>query len=408
MITNDILNGDFKSRLFTNVIEEELSTKCLFTKVGEGLKKIFSSSPYKSVLVVCHDDNFLGQGNDVRKILQSINVFVSLISLGEENLTEDYMSMLYNGENAVVVIGDNELIDLVKAFSSGKNLFSVAIPTTCVMANVFTSYVKKIENGRVKNQKVKVLDAVIIDKAYYASNKKKYTAISYSLLVSKLITLIDYKIAVLGNFTKFNKRIYNYLKETVFTYGLQVSTFKNITDALAIGTLRLSITEELSDILSFGGENIVADVLFANVNAPIGELQLTAFYKLAPLYLLYLEEGYLTLSLPDLVSHVFEFSEFANIPEHSLLDGYSKFSPTETRKRVLSVAHSSLLKDLKFIKKTIGDVKKTYKFFYNAKQKLSSISPSDLKRYVKEGAYLSNGNLLAFMKDDGFADLICK
>ena len=408
MITTDILNGDFKSRLFTNVLEEELSTKCLFTKVSEGLKEIFISSFYKSVLVVCHDENFLGQGNDVRKILQSIKINVSLVSLGEENLSKDYIDMLYNGENAVVVIGDNELIDLVKAFSSAKNLFSVAIPTTCVMANIFTSYVKNVEDGRVKKQKVKGLNAVIIDKAYYSSNKKKHTVESYSLLVSKLITLIDYKIAVLGNYTKFNKRIYNYFKETVFTYGLQISTFKNMPDALAVGTLRLSIADELSDILSFGGEITIADLLFANEKAPIGELQLTVFYKLAPLYLLYLEEGYLNHSLPDLVSHVFEFSEFANIPEYSLLDGYSKFSPTETRKRVLSVAYSSLVKDLKFIIKSIGDVKKTYKFFYNAKQKLSSISASDLKRYVKEGAYLSNGNLLAFMKDDGFADLICK
>ena len=54
------------------------------------------------------------------------------------------------------------------------------------------------------------------------------------------------------------------------------------------------------------------------------------------------------------------------------------------------------------------NIKKTYKLFYNAKQKLSSVRASELKRYVKEGAYLSNGNLLAFMKDDGFADLICK
>ncbi|MBR1867962.1 MAG: hypothetical protein IJ800_05225 [Clostridia bacterium] len=370
----------------------------LFGEFAEETFKIVASQNIRAVNLLLAESDFASRGVKLKNSLLAKGISCHIAPIGDDWIsTESYFALAGKEKGLLVCVGEPKFYDLAKKVAKITKEKLFLVPTDCRTRDIL-----------YHDDERKLPDYILINQEFFISPKRRYAAESFGEIVSSALDILDYKTAALCRKTKFDGARATLLSEGI-NYAVNLNKFSSPAEGLCFAGIKLSLAENFSDISSFSSTDKVADYLGFFGDSGRGERKYRAFLSLLPLYKLYLLSDISEFLVPpDFLNALRQTSEWTGLKEYDLAD---RFVPTdvksfEIRKRIKTVVKSSFLKEIEKLEKNLEGFEKTYSFLYGGRKKLSDFSPSEVKKAIKAAAFSTDGNLLAFMKDDGFAEFI--
>ena len=372
----------FGNSNYKNIIR----TTVLFCPVSFFAEKVVKGK--EKIAVFCAENDFI-TAKKVKDSFFKLGAAVSVIAFSEN---ADEKNLLFVAENSdmIVAVGEEPIIKKSKLVAEKSGTKIAAVYSSTKMTEAFSK---------------PYADYIIIDEEFCFSNKKQFLIETFGEVVSSLTDLIDYKVAAVKKAAVYDKGAVTLLLEAI-NFALLAQSFSDARKALSLAALKISVLKEYSDIFKFSASAEVAKYL--PPDSPYGERKFRAFKALTPIYRLYLSCGSLD-ALPDYVRASKDISDYFKEKEYETV---LKFAPPKDEEalkenaKLLTVVRYPILKDLNATLAKYEYIDELYAYLYNGKKKLSSIPPKTLKKAIKAAAYSAENNLLALLKDDGFADFI--
>ena len=381
--------------------DEKIKTKIIFSGFKEGLTRLSPEIKGKKALLFCAENAFTKIGKPILSELENSGALSpDIIALDDECLSEEAFFALSGNFDVLVAAGDGELMKIAKSAAQKRGAKCILIPTDCRQSELLST-----KDG---DKPLATPFAAIIDRVLYTTPKKQLCAEAYGDILAASLALIDYKIAVLTGKSTYSPTFYEIARESV-SIAVNIRHFLYPQEMLMIAELKLSVAKEYSSALNFSSAETTAKYLGKISDAPLGERKYRAFSVLLPLYKLYMSSDYpLNFVFPDGLKALGETSRFFGIEEHDLVNLFSIPTPEEREKniRIKNLVKDNIIKELDGIGAKLGTIGENYRFLYDGRHRLSEFSTEELKKAVKAAAYESNGNLLAIMKAEGFAEFI--
>ncbi len=370
------------------------TVKFLFGDFAEEIKNIGANT----VNLLIAESEFATRGVKLRNSLLSMNISCHIIPIREDLLSlERYFALCGEKKELLACVGSPKFLDLAKKISKITGEKCLLVPTDCRTRTLLKT-----------GDEQKLPDFVLLNGEFYNSPKKRYAAESFGEIISSSLDILDYKTASLCGKIKFDPSSATLLSEAV-NHAVNIKKFLSPTEGLCFAGIKISLAQNNSEILRFSSSDKVANYLSYKGESGYGERKYRAFLSLLPLYKLYLLSDVSSFGvLPDYLKALKEASEWTGEKEYVIAEKFVKtdIKSSETRKRIKSVVKSSFIKEIEKLEKNLDYFEQTYSFLYGGRKKLSDYSPSDIKKALKSASFSTEGNLLAFMKDDGFSEFI--
>ena len=365
--------------------------------------KIESLSQFISgnVKLVINESDYSLLGEKILTALKNSasKVILNLVDDGDCLSLEKAIS---NGGDKVLVVGDNDLLDKVRCFSSKCNAFCYALPTTPYLEEVNKPSVYLKKDDFSMEFSVKPFEKVLVVEDVILKADNSFFAKSYISVMSKLTALIDYKINCFLSGAKVDDEVFSIAKRAINLLA-SITNYQNYKSAILGGQMILS---SIGDASPFDGTGV--DVIykalkvFAN-GVSDGKSLLTAFEKTAKIYHMYFSNDFSSLlSLPDYQSDL-ELLETASGLKRNFFYKNLKI-PSEKRRKLISILLAKIRDDFKKETSLILSVLPTVIKIYNQLDGTAKeyISYKQIKNSVTLGTYLTEKtSVLTLCRDEG-------
>jgi len=388
-------------------------------KMEEFLKDIVP--PLASVLLISDSKIYEKTNRAFEKKISRLGVRVKAHTFEKPPLASlESISKVVIPENCMLVIGigGGTMADIAKFIAHKKQIPGVFILTSSNALGVLTPTSVLFNGGVEKEYRVTPFSAVMCDTNYLISVPIQTVASSYGEIVSKSVSVFDYKVNSILNIETFCNEIQS------VAYGIIDDTLRNVADGsdvirLTENSLKLSGLCQLTDStkLISGGEvatSHVAHVLmrYEERNARLkGEREILLARVVQSLYQNFLASKKDFFSPPPDNNLRLEcIEEFLGIPQTETIKHIRDILPEKKAKLMqyrLGEYSSELMAEASLNTARLARGFKTYKRLY----------PDDgfsLNNFLDSGTItlsiglasdLKNGNsLLAYMKDMGLLD----
>lgn len=281
----------------------EFSTANLYDAVYSIALKMAS----KPVDLVSLESDYLKYGSTISKALKDADVKVNTLLIEDADFYHMHTKGFFSFSGGqVIVLGSSHLLSLTLYYASRQNVSCHAILTEPNFEMLLSSKIKIVLNGVPVYVDVNPFKTIICDLEVLTKASKESVAESYIRTVSKLLTLIDYKLRVFTDGLKFNKVVYDSVKKAI-ALALNVNSYENYKEVLIYAQLVMAKAYANSEVLTDGGVELFCDTL--GVFAPdfsYRDRLMMAFNKLVKVYHMFFNNDFSNLlSVPDYNADIF-------------------------------------------------------------------------------------------------------
>ena len=261
--------------------------------------------------VVCREKDFELVGATVTKALKDANAEFTTLLVEDADFNNDKASSTFRFDGGyVIAVGDSKTLSLALYYATKYGVDCYALPTEPYFENAFSKKVKIATNNIPLTVKVKPFKTVIYDLEVIRKASNKAFATAYVSVMSKLLSLIDYKMRVYLADETFDESSYNAIKKVVAMVA-NLANYKNVKDVLIYAEALISLIKAKNEQFTNFAVELFADSL--NLSPYImseGDRLLTAFLKLVPLYKMFFTNDFSgLLSTPNYLKDVHELEQ---------------------------------------------------------------------------------------------------
>lgn len=343
--------------------------------------------------IVMAEKDFYLIGAKVVEAFKNCKAETKLLLIEDKDFNYTEVRSSFNSNvGAVIAVGDKNLLSAVRYYSSIHSVPCFAVVTTPFFEKVFAKNVYlKTENVSVKmpaeHYKKVYIDPEIISKA-----QKEYFAKSYVSVISKLTSLIDYKLNCFLSGESVDNKLFALLKRAVNIVA-SLLEYQNYKHALIVAELYVATVNAYSDFLSGTGVEVLKEALsiFAP-NLKGAEKSVIAFEKTAKIYHMFFTNDFSDLlSSPDYLSDL-ELLVESTKRDRAVFSKNLKI-PGEKRRRLINLLLEKTRDDFKretsLIMSILPAVKSVYQAILQTKEK-PIISYKQIKNAVTVAPYLTD------------------
>ena len=305
----------------------------------------------------------------------------------------------------VIVVGGKDLISITSHYASIQNREIHAVLTEPCAEYLLLNKARIPVNGiyaivDIKPIKSLIYDIDILNKASNLSYQE-----SFINVMSKLVTLIDYKFRVLITGKDFNKESYQRIKN-VISLVAGMNAYANRKEILIYAEAVMAIERVVSDVIEDGIVELYADSLglFSSASKK-GDRLLTAMRSILELYeMLFVNDLSGVLTIPNYNADI-EFLEKTTGTSGSY---FRKNLSIPTPKRVdllnkiLIKTKDGFLREIESVLFVMKAIEKVYNSFSDKTSAENKLPLSAKREALKTATYLSDKmTLLTHMRDMG-------
>ena len=281
----------------------EFTTDSLYDAVYSIALKIQS----KKVDFVCLESDFLRFGRTVTKAIKDAEAEVNTLLIEDDEFYHAHLKSFFSfSSSEVIVMGTTHLLALTAYYATMQKTSCHAVVTEPNFENVLSSRMPVLLNGVPLTVEVTPFKTVVCDIEIINKASRQSLAESYIRTVSKLITLIDYKLRVYTDGVSFDKNNYGEIKNAIQKVIL-INNYQNPKEVLTYAQAVIAKINATTDILKEGAVELFCDTLGVfNPDLSYGDRLITAFSKLVKIYHMFWNNNFSDLvSVPDYNADIF-------------------------------------------------------------------------------------------------------
>lgn len=380
----------------------EFSTANLYDAVYSIALKMAS----KPVDLVSLESDYLKYGSTISKALKDADVKVNTLLIEDADFYHMHTKGFFSFSGGqVIVLGSSHLLSLTLYYASRQNVSCHAILTEPNFEMLLSSKIKIVLNGVPVYVDVNPFKTIICDLEILTKASKESVAESYIRTVSKLLTLIDYKLRVFTDGLKFNKVVYDSVKKAI-ALALNVNSYENYKEVLIYAQLVMAKAYANSEVLTDGGVELFCDTL--GVFAPdfsYRDRLMMAFNKLVKVYHMFFNNDFSNLlSVPNYNADIFILEKTTGKS-----GGYFRKNlkiPSERRRTLINAliykTREGFLKETSAMLSVLSPIVKIYEGLNKQNKEKPIINYDMVKNSLTLCSYFSNKtSILTLCRDMG-------
>lgn len=283
------------------------STEFYFGNTLSSVQKIvFKLIPFGVVIFLCHEKDYLSKIKPVEEALTEKGIKVVVI------LNPTLEKMIDLPENARMIISfSNEFFNIAGRIATEKNLYSLFVIDKFNFDNTLNSYFEVEEGGKRKKVRLDFDRRILLDVESIIDDEVG-CAEEFAFVMSKLISLVDYRIFGIITQTPTNKTAYSIIKSAVEeTYSLLSEKREDYLLTLIENAIRI----RLADAITLGClyKNSAPDIC-AKLH---GDRNSVLFYakRIAKIYTLAFSSEFDGVDAPDYLERAETLSKYESSSE---------------------------------------------------------------------------------------------
>ena len=398
---------DFKSQIKTLFDgNSESDIKVWVCNISDTLFSIAQENAGKKFDLVYTESDFLKFGKTITGALKRACAEFSTLLIEDKGFDHSKNKSFFNFSGEIVlVVGGYDLISITSHYASllGKDVY-VILTEPCA-EYLLINKARILANGLyalvdINPPKVILIDIDVLNKAPVKAFQE-----SFINVMSKLVTLIDYKFRVLITGAEFDVKSYQNVKNAISLVA-GVNAYENRKEVLIYAEAVLAVERMRSNLLLDGAVELYQDALGMFSSAlNKGDKLLTATRVIVELY-----EMLFTNDLSNLLS-VADYNRDINFLEKTTGKTGSYFrknlnipSPRrlEIINKIINKTRSGFQKEVESVLFVLSAIEKVYNSFYNKTEPSEEIPLSTKREALLVATYLSDKlTILSHMRDMG-------
>ncbi len=310
----------------------------------------------------------------------------------------------FNGD-MVIVVGNMDLISITSHYASIEKKETYAVLTEPCAEYLLLNKARIPANGIYASVDITPIKSLIYDIDVLSKASNEAYQESFINVISKLVTLIDYKFRVLITGKEFNEKSYQKIKNAISLVA-GINAYENRKEVLIYAEAVLATERKLSEVIDDGAVEMYSDALgLFSSKAPKRERLLTAMRSILELYeMLFVSNLSGLLSVPDYNSDI-SFLEKSTGKSGSYFRK-NLLIPSPRRldiiNRILNKTKDGFLKEIESLLFVMKAIEKVYNSFGWKTDEENKLPLSAKREGLKASTYLSNKiTLLTHMRDMG-------
>lgn len=332
--------------------------------VNDGLDVVCENFTCGKIELIITETDYERIGYPLVQKLKSYKTEVGLLLVEDsENYFSFLKSTLDKGAGAFIVAGGSRLLSAVRYYSSLYGICAYAIPTTPNVNKILLDSVWVKTNGFYSTIKAEKYKKIIIDQNLIEKASRQSFAKAFAFSVSRLTSLIDYKINCFVNGDAVDNQVFEMAKKSI-NFALLTPNYENFTAPIIASQILLAGINAKSTALVDSGVDCLENALsvFAS-ELSNAKKQMLAFEKTARLYHLFFSNDFSNLlSLPDYYLDI-ELLERETKKDRAIFVKNLKI-PSERRRTLINLLLSKTASEFKaettVILKAYSKIKKIY------------------------------------------------
>ena len=392
------------SKLFN--LDKEFDVQVRVAGVADTLFCVANENAGKKFDVVFFESDYLKYSKGVIGALKRACAEYSLLLIENKNFDHVKNKSFFNfsGE-IVIVVGSEDLISITSHYASIQNKETYAVLTEPSAEYLLLNKARIPANGIYANVEIKPIKCLIYDIELLSKASNISYQESFINVISKLVTLIDYKFRVLITGKEFNKESYLRIKNAISLVA-GINAYENRKEILIYAEAVMAVERKTSGVIDDGAVESYADALgLFSSSSRKSDRVFTAMRAIIELYeMLFVNDLSGLLSVPDYNGDVAflekttgktgsYFRKNLNIPFPRRLDIINK---------ILLKTKDGFLKEIESVLFVMKAIEKVYNSFNEVIDNENKLPFSAKREALKTATYLTNNiTLLSHMRDMG-------
>ncbi len=390
----------------TKLFNCNLDKKVWVSNVEDTLFSVAQEHAGKKFNLVFTESDYLRFGKIITSAFKRACVEFSTMLIEESNFEHAMTKSFFNfSGDIVVVIGNYDLISITSHYASMKKLDVFVVLTEPNFDCVLLNEAKIYANGLKVSVNIRPIKGLIIDKDIILKAPSKAYEESFISIMSKLLTLVDYKFRVLIMGEEFNVKSYQTIKNAISLVA-GVNAYENRKEVLIYAEAVLALERTKSEVLSGGAVDFYQEALgMFSSSTSKGDRILTSLRVVSELY-----EMLFSNNLGDVLT-VCDYNQDVQFLVKTTGKSQSYFRknlsiPSPRRvdiiNRIILKTSGSFKKEMESILFVLSAIEKVYKSFSKTSEEVEKIPYSAKREALLLSTYLSNKlTILTHMRDMG-------
>lgn len=400
---------DFKKELETFLFNNSLSkTEFVVSDLISQIKKIIETHAESKFNFICMDKDFPRFASIVNIFKEKEIPFSAITVESAENTVSSKKIYNYDG-NVVIAVGDYQFLQISSYYASLKNVEFFGALTTPTVEYLFSDYIM-FSDSCLKTPKLEnyhqtvIIDYDLISKAPQATFGECYIS-----TISKLLSLIEYKLSVLLSLKEYNQVAYKEIKRTIMLVA-GATNYQEPKAVILYASIVCGVLTALTGICEDSSVELFANALSVYYkNISYGDRYAFSFFKLSEIFALFFSNDMRNfLTAPDYYKDIQRFENVPNLNSKILIQNLKM--PTERRKflisEILSKTSANFLNETSSVLCVIKTFEKNYKFFVKDYSNKKFIGGGVTNALILAPYLSNNTNILTLMRDFGVINLL--
>lgn len=397
---------DFNSEILKLFNDKKFDVDVRVAGASDTLFCVANENAGKKFDIVFVESDYLKFSKIIIGALKRACAEFSIFLIEDKDFTHSKNKSFFNfNGDIVVVVGNMDLISITSHYASIQNKEIYAVLTEPCAEYLLLNKARIFANGIYTSVDIKPIKSLIydIDILIKASNEAYQE--SFINVISKLVTLIDYKFRVLITGKEFDLKSYQRIKNAISLVA-GINAYENRKEVLIYAEAVMATERKLSEVIDDGAVELYCDALgLFSSKAPKRERLFMAMRSILELY-----EMLFVSNLSGLIS-VADYNADVTFLEKSTGKSGSYFRknlliPSPRRldiiNKILLKTKDGFLKEIESVLFVMKAIEKVYKSFGGKVDNENKLPLSAKREGLRASTYLSNKiTLLTHMRDMG-------
>lgn len=391
------------SKLFSN---ERLDVNVRVTDTADTLFCVANENAGKKFDIVFAESDYLKFSKNVIGAFKRACAEFSLLLFENKDYghVKNKSFFNFNGD-IVIVVGNMDLISITSHYASIQNKEVYAVLTEPCSEYLLLNKARIPANGIYATVDVTPIKCLIYDIGILSKASNEAYQESFINVISKLVTLIDYKFRVLITGREFNEKSYQRIK-TAISMVAGINGFENRKEVLIYAEAVLAVERKISDVIDDGAVELYTDALgLFSPNSPKRERIFMAMRSILELYeMLFVSNLGGLISVPDYNADISFLEKSTGKSGSYFRKNLLIPSPRrlEIINKILIKTKDGFLREIESVLFVMRAIEKVYKSFNGKLDEEHKLTLSAKREGLKASTYLSNKiTLLTHMRDMG-------
>ncbi len=390
----------------TKLFNCNLDKKVWVSNVEGTLFSVAQEHAGKKFNLVFTESDYLRFGKTITNAFKRACVEFSTMLIEDSNFDHAMTKSFFNfSGDIVVVIGNYDLISITSHYASMKKLDVFVVLTEPNFDCVLLNEAKIYANGLKVSVNIRHIKGLIIDKDIILKASSKAYEESFISVMSKLLTLVDYKFRVLIMGEEFNVKSYQTIKNAISLVA-GVNAYENRKEVLIYAEAVLALERTKSEVLSGGAVDFYQEALgMFSSSTSKGDRIMTSLRVVLELYeMLFSNNLGNVLTVCDYNQDVEFLVKTTGKSQSYFRKNLSIPSPrrVDIINKIILKTSESFKKEIESILFVLSAIEKVYKSFSKTSEEVEKIPYNAKREALLVSTYLSNKlTILTHMRDMG-------